>query len=202
MSTRPQSWNIAWRHMGKKTPCGGKLCSYSSKNDKITVDLKLCSYSSKNMMGYDKNTVDLKLCWKIDVTTVHLVTPIFWVRPYYGESTTSRSICEVKHRQAQLVLRWAITRESWVLYSFFGIIVSHCHFFGQKNVIFELCSMIFTLKGQNCSHLRDLRVKSMTFRHCSQQLQPPNIIFRTTLWTKHCTISLFRLGATEVSPKA
>ena len=42
-----------------------------------------------------------------------------WVRPHYSESTTSRPICEVKHCQAQLVLRWAITRESWVLYSFF-----------------------------------------------------------------------------------
>ena len=27
-----------------------------------------------------------------------------WVRPYYVECTTSRQICEVKQRQAQLVL--------------------------------------------------------------------------------------------------
>ncbi len=30
---------------------------------------------------------------------------LFWVRPYYAENTTSRPICEVKQRQAQLVLR-------------------------------------------------------------------------------------------------
>ena len=40
-----------------------------------------------------------------------------WVRPYFGESTTSRPICEVKHQQAALVLRSVMTREPAVSYS-------------------------------------------------------------------------------------
>ena len=45
-----------------------------------------------------------------------LLTPC-WVRPYFGESTTSRPICEVKHQQAALVLRSVMTREPAVSYS-------------------------------------------------------------------------------------
>ena len=33
-------------------------------------------------------------------------------RPYNDDSTASRSLCEVKHRLAQLVLRWGTTLES------------------------------------------------------------------------------------------
>lgn len=33
------------------------------------------------------------------------------VRPYSDENTTSRPICEVKHRQAQIVLGSVMTRE-------------------------------------------------------------------------------------------
>ena len=42
------------------------------------------------------------------------------VRPYYAENTTSRPICEVKQRQAQVVLRSVMTRELWVSYSHFS----------------------------------------------------------------------------------
>ena len=42
-----------------------------------------------------------------ELLTQHFVTfhTLLWVRPYYAECTTSRLICEVKQRQAQLVLR-------------------------------------------------------------------------------------------------
>ena len=36
------------------------------------------------------------------------------IRPYYGERTVSRPICEVKLHQASLVLRWGTTWESEV----------------------------------------------------------------------------------------
>ncbi len=73
---------------------------------------------------YYSNQSPVCTAWSCTTRNAILVyrRPVFqhsWVRPHYAESTTSRLICEVKQRQAQLVLRWAITRESWVLYSFF-----------------------------------------------------------------------------------
>ena len=50
------------------------------------------------------------------VCTPPLLAPC-WERPYFGESTTSRPICEVKHQQAALVLRSVMTREPAVSYS-------------------------------------------------------------------------------------
>jgi hypothetical protein len=40
-------------------------------------------------------------------------------RPYNSDSTASRSLCEVKHYLARLVLRWGTTLETRVLF-FFG----------------------------------------------------------------------------------
>jgi hypothetical protein len=37
-------------------------------------------------------------------------------RPYNSDSTASRSLCEVKHCLARLVLRWGTTLESRVLF--------------------------------------------------------------------------------------
>ena len=45
--------------------------------------------------------------------------PAIGLRPYYGESTRSHPNSEVKHHQAQLVLRWGTTLEPWVLQAFF-----------------------------------------------------------------------------------
>ena len=39
-------------------------------------------------------------------------------RPYHDDSTASRSLSEVKHRRARLVLRWGTTLESRVLFFF------------------------------------------------------------------------------------
>jgi hypothetical protein len=55
-----------------------------------------------------------------------------WVRPYFGESTTSRPICEVKHQQAALVLRSVMTREPAVSYS-------------QKSFFFRIKTALATL---------------------------------------------------------
>src|ERR671935_110333 len=41
------------------------------------------------------------------------------VRPYHGENTASRQICQVKHRPARLVLGWETAWEHRVSYSFF-----------------------------------------------------------------------------------
>lgn len=49
-------------------------------------------------------------------TPTHLY---FRNRPYYADSTTSRPICEVKQRQARVVLRWVTTGEVRVLIIFF-----------------------------------------------------------------------------------
>ena len=44
-------------------------------------------------------------------------TLVYWQeRPYHDDSTASRLLSEVKHRRAQLVLRWGTTLESWVLF--------------------------------------------------------------------------------------
>ena len=42
--------------------------------------------------------------------------PLYQERPYHDDSTASRLLSEVKHRRAQLVLRWGTTLESWVLF--------------------------------------------------------------------------------------
>ena len=51
---------------------------------------------------------------------------LYQERPYHDDSTASRLLSEVKHRRAQLVLRWGTTLESWVLllpFSFFPYIL-------------------------------------------------------------------------------
>ena len=50
----------------------------------------------------------------------------YWIRPYSGESTSSRPIWEVKHQQARIVLAWVTSWEVRVLESFFK---SFCFFF-------------------------------------------------------------------------
>ena len=42
-------------------------------------------------------------------------------RPHYAECTTSRLICEVKQRQAWVVLRWETTGEVQVPITFFNL---------------------------------------------------------------------------------
>ena len=41
-------------------------------------------------------------------------------RPHHDDSTASRLLSEVKHRRAQLVLRWGTTLESRVLFFLFA----------------------------------------------------------------------------------
>ena len=61
-----------------------------------------------------------------------------WERPHHDDSTASRSLCEVKHHRAQLVLRWGTTLESWVLF-----FCSFCFFIleGYRRLpsLFPLC---------------------------------------------------------------
>ena len=40
------------------------------------------------------------------------ILTIQWVKAYHDDSTASRLLSEVKHRRAQLVLRWGTTLES------------------------------------------------------------------------------------------
>jgi hypothetical protein len=47
-------------------------------------------------------------------------------RPYHDDSTASRLLSEVKHRRAQLVLRWGTTLESWVLFFLFFLFFLPC----------------------------------------------------------------------------
>ena len=58
----------------------------------------------------------------VDLYSVHS-------RPYNDENTASRSLSEVKHRLAQLVLRWGTTLESWVL--------TFCHFLMNNDTTIE-----------------------------------------------------------------
>ena len=56
--------------------------------------------------------------WRHNRTMSLWVVKSDWIRPYSGECTPSRPIWEVKHQQAQLVLRWVTTGEAWVQVSF------------------------------------------------------------------------------------
>ena len=71
------------------------------------------------------------------------------IRSHHGGYTASHPNCEVKHHWAQSVLRWGITRESWVsnvfflvnIFTFFFVVKFFCftHFFLSQNL--RLCGL-------------------------------------------------------------
>ena len=77
-------------------------------------------------------------------------------RPYNHESTASRSLSEVKHGLAQLVLRWGTTLESWVLTfcSFLTLRNSNLmyYLFSKEPNIFNLIIIWDTLRNQSNYH--------------------------------------------------
>ena len=58
----------------------------------------------------------------------YVVFTIYWIRPYSGESTSSRPIWEVKHQQAWIVLAWVTSWEVRVLESYKHTFLYQCTF--------------------------------------------------------------------------
>ena len=113
-------------------------CSYYCNYELVTQRqvkaawLAGCCWAADAGPLFDRNSYDVMLVY------VFWCFWSYWERPHHDDSTASRSLCEVKHHRAQLVLRWGTTLESWVLF-----FCSFCFFIleGYRRLpsLFPLC---------------------------------------------------------------